>query len=87
MFRYNAKEDRLELCLEPYGHFPIEPNIEQKVKDSHAEADHEGAAVKFGASGVIRHGAEHKAFQGEYRAFSSNFGKRPLAKIGKILLT
>ena len=77
MFRYNAKEDRLELCLEPYGHFPIEPNIEQKVKDSHAEVDHDGAQVKFGASGVIRHGAEHKAFQGEYHYIKKHYSDGP----------
>lgn len=64
VFRYSAKEDRLELCLEPYGHFPIEPNIEQKVIDSNVEEAQEGSEVKFGASGAIRHGAEHKAFQG-----------------------
>lgn len=65
VFRYSAKEDRLELCLEPYGHFPIEPNIEQKAKaTSVEEEEEEGAEVKFGASGAIRHGVEHKAFQG-----------------------
>ena len=31
VFAYNATEDRLELCLEPHGHYAIEPNIEQKV--------------------------------------------------------
>ena len=31
MFAYNGTEDRLELCLEPHGHYAMEPNIEQKV--------------------------------------------------------
>ena len=31
VFRYNATEDRLELCLEPHGHFAIEPNLEARV--------------------------------------------------------
>ena len=34
MFAYNGTDDRLELCLEPHGHFPMEPNIEQKILDS-----------------------------------------------------
>ena len=31
MFAYNSRDDRLELCLEPHGHFAVEPNIEHKV--------------------------------------------------------
>lgn len=62
MFRYNAQEDRLELCLEPYGHFPVEPNIEQKVQQAGMEGAKE--EVKFGASGVIHHGTERRAFGG-----------------------
>ncbi|BFZ16195.1 hypothetical protein BsWGS_19234 [Bradybaena similaris] len=29
VFVYNQHDDRLELCLEPYGHFPIENNVEK----------------------------------------------------------
>ncbi|CAG5118485.1 unnamed protein product, partial [Candidula unifasciata] len=29
LFAYNQHDDRLELCLEPYGHFPIESNVEK----------------------------------------------------------
>lgn len=31
VFRYSAEHDRLELCLEPYGHFPVEPGVEEKI--------------------------------------------------------
>ena len=31
VFRYNANEDRLEICLEPHGHYPIEPGIEELI--------------------------------------------------------
>ncbi|GFS24096.1 deubiquitinating protein VCIP135-like [Elysia marginata] len=29
VFVYNSHADRLELCLEPYGHFPVEVNVER----------------------------------------------------------
>ncbi|GFO30372.1 deubiquitinating protein vcip135-like [Plakobranchus ocellatus] len=29
VFVYNSHADRLELCLEPYGHFPVEMNVER----------------------------------------------------------
>ena len=72
VFRYSSAEDRLELCLEPYGHFPVEPNIEQKVKDSglHREQSTSREEVKFGSSGAIHHGHERKAFSGELVLFS-----------------
>lgn len=63
VFRYSAKEDRLELCLEPYGHFPVEPSIEQKVHAAGIQGSKE--EVKFGASGVIHHGTERQAFGGK----------------------
>ncbi|CAL1543504.1 unnamed protein product, partial [Lymnaea stagnalis] len=31
VFVYNRLDDRLELCLEPYGHFPIEINVERNA--------------------------------------------------------
>ena len=31
VFRYNSAEDRLELCLEPHGHFPVKPGIGDDV--------------------------------------------------------
>ena len=31
VFRFNAHDDRLELCLEPHGHFPVEPGLEARI--------------------------------------------------------
>lgn len=39
VFRYNAEHDRLELCLEPHGHFPVEPGIEEKVLGSQSNSN------------------------------------------------
>lgn len=78
VFRYNAAEDRLELCLEPYGHFPVEPNIEQKVKEKGMEGSKETQEVKFGASGAVHHGTERPAFLGHGHSLKStmNFDER-----------
>ncbi|GAB6028966.1 Deubiquitinating protein VCIP135 [Chamberlinius hualienensis] len=40
LMRYSATNDRLEICLEPLGHFAVEPDVETKAKlqtssDSH----------------------------------------------------
>ncbi|XP_060561991.1 deubiquitinating protein VCPIP1-like isoform X2 [Ruditapes philippinarum] len=71
VFRYNANEDRLELCLEPYGHFPVEPRIEEKVKAAGMEGSKEDTEVKFGASGAIHHGTERPAFLGQGHSLKS----------------
>jgi len=63
VFRYTAHGDRLELCMEPYGHYPVEPHIEQKVHQSGMEESKD--EVKFGASGVVHHGTERRAFGGK----------------------
>ncbi|KAL4225382.1 Deubiquitinating protein [Mactra antiquata] len=69
VFRYTAIEDRLELCLEPYGHFPVEPNIEQRVKSAGLQTSQD--EVKFGASGVVHHGTERQAFLGQGHSLKS----------------
>lgn len=53
VFCYHAQEDRLELCLEPYGHFPVEPHIEQRIKDMGIEGAQDGD--EFGMSGTPCH--------------------------------
>ena len=39
IFAYNAPMKRLELCLEPAGHFPIEPNLDESVGDNSTSHD------------------------------------------------
>ena len=34
VFRYNASDDRLELCLEPLGHFQVCPGVEERSKSA-----------------------------------------------------
>ncbi|XP_046335736.1 deubiquitinating protein VCPIP1-like [Haliotis rufescens] len=64
VFRYNSEADRLELCLEPHGHFQVEPDIERKVKSAAPVAE-DDKEVKFGSSGVISRGEKgHVAFSG-----------------------
>ena len=53
VFRFNATDDRLELCLEPYGHFPVEPDIEKKVKTKSPAVGDGTHNVKFGSSGAV----------------------------------
>ena len=75
VFRFNAKDDRLELCLEPHGHFPVEPGIEAKVLKaellSHSQATGATPNVKD-ASGsstpsylINRQQSSHTAFSGK----------------------
>ncbi|XP_060086335.1 deubiquitinating protein VCPIP1-like [Ylistrum balloti] len=62
VFRYNAKEGRLELCMEPYGHFPIEPGVDRKV----AELKEQEEKIRFGSSGALKHETRKQtAFSGE----------------------
>ncbi|KAL3842550.1 hypothetical protein ACJMK2_020546 [Sinanodonta woodiana] len=75
IFRYNATEGRLELCLEPYGHFPVEPDIENKVLRNSATSAltvEEELKPHFGMSGVIGHQGPSKfAFTGQGHSLKS----------------
>lgn len=90
VFTYNDKEDRLEICLEPYGHFPVQPDVENSVMagnivDEHnrhgSEDSHSVSGVTFGASGAIGgkttsqgHGP-HRAFAGQGHTLRSSTGQ------------
>ncbi|XP_067655119.1 deubiquitinating protein VCPIP1-like isoform X1 [Haliotis asinina] len=74
VFRYNAEDDRLELCLEPHGHFQVEPDIERKVKSAASLAE-DDTEVKFGSSGVISRGEKsHVAFSGHGHSLRASEG-------------
>ncbi|XP_023229594.1 deubiquitinating protein VCIP135-like [Centruroides sculpturatus] len=66
-FRYNAAQDRLELCLEPHGHFPVTEKIDSLIKKIETEKK-SGDMFKSVASGVINVGSKQTtvptAFQG-----------------------
>ncbi|KAG8441977.1 hypothetical protein GDO86_010959 [Hymenochirus boettgeri] len=79
-FVYNAAEDRLELCVDAAGHFPIGPEVEDLVKEAlnqvrseasskSRESSPSHAVIKLGSSGVVKKKSEQHhnvtAFQGK----------------------
>ena len=64
-FVYNAAEERLELCVDAAGHFPVGPDVEDLVKEALAQLRSEAAArsregspshglLRLGSGGVVR---------------------------------
>uniref|UniRef100_K7G1M5 Deubiquitinating protein VCPIP1 n=1 Tax=Pelodiscus sinensis TaxID=13735 RepID=K7G1M5_PELSI len=79
-FVYNAAEDRLELCVDAAGHFPIGPDVEDLVKEAltqvraeatsrSREASPSHGLLKLGSGGVVKKKSEQlhnvTAFQGK----------------------
>ncbi|XP_053322977.1 deubiquitinating protein VCPIP1 isoform X2 [Spea bombifrons] len=80
-FVYNAAEDRLELCVDAAGHFPVGPEVEDLVKEAliqvRSEASSRGSResspshglMKLGSGGVVKKKSEQHhnvtAFQGK----------------------
>ncbi|XP_062611900.1 deubiquitinating protein VCPIP1-like [Saccostrea cucullata] len=65
VFRYNEAENRLELCMEPYGHFQIEPGVENKAQESRPifGSQSEGSFSAF--SGAVGNKSKQTAFTGQ----------------------
>ncbi|KAJ8376640.1 hypothetical protein SKAU_G00072200 [Synaphobranchus kaupii] len=64
-FVYNAAEERLELCVDAAGHFPVGPDVEDLVKEALAQLRTEAATrsregspshglLRLGSGGVVR---------------------------------
>lgn len=79
-FVYNAAEDRLELCVDAAGHFPIGPEVEDLVKEALNQVRAEASSrsresspshglMRLGSGGVVRKKSEQHhnvtAFQGK----------------------
>lgn len=79
-FVYNASEDRLELCVDAAGHFPIGPDVEDLVKEALSQVRAEASTrsresspshglLKLGSGGVVKKKSEQlhniTAFQGK----------------------
>ncbi|XP_038622455.1 deubiquitinating protein VCPIP1 [Tachyglossus aculeatus] len=79
-FVYNATEDRLELCVDTAGHFPIGPDVEDLVKEALSQVRAEATSrsreaspshglLKLGSGGVVKKKSEQlhniTAFQGK----------------------
>ncbi|XP_071795965.1 deubiquitinating protein VCPIP1-like [Asterias amurensis] len=83
-FTYNAMEDRIEICLEPIGHFPIRPGVDESDSPSTSRPSQHPvdleeqrsefitgvrSKLKAGSSGVVTSGGQQV---GGYRAFSGH---------------
>lgn len=84
-FVYNAAEERLELCVDTAGHFPMGPDIEDLVKDSLLQLRSENTShsregspshglLRLGSGGVVRKKEQLQsitAFQGKGHSLRS----------------
>lgn len=88
---YNAAEDRLELCVDAAGHFPIGPDVEELVKEALSQVRAEAASrsreaspshgmLKLGSGGVVKKKSEQlhnvTAFQGKGHSLGTASGSQ-----------
>ncbi|XP_024124424.1 deubiquitinating protein VCIP135 [Oryzias melastigma] len=91
-FVFNAAEDRLELCVDAAGHFPVGPDVEELVKDAlvqlRSEASSRGSRegspshglLRLGSGGVVRKKEQLQsvtAFQGKGHSLGSSESSSP----------
>ncbi|RXM98305.1 Deubiquitinating protein [Acipenser ruthenus] len=91
-FVFNAAEDRLELCVDAAGHFPVGPDVEDLVKEALNQLQSEVASrsregspshgvLKLGSGGVVRKKSEQShnvmAFQGKGHSLGTASGSSP----------
>lgn len=82
-FVFNAAEDRLELCVDAAGHFPVSPNVEEIIQEALSQLcsespsrNREGSpahGLKLGSGGVVRKKEQTvTAFQGKGHSLGSS---------------
>lgn len=91
-FVYNAAEERLELCVDAAGHFPVGPDVEELVKEALVQlrsevtgrGSREGSpshgVLRLGSGGVVRKKEQLQtvtAFQGKGHSLGSGGGSSP----------
>ena len=91
-FVYHAAEERLELCVDAAGHFPVGPDVEELVKEALVQlrsetttgGSREGSpshgVLRLGSGGVIRKKEQLQsvnAFQGKGHSLGSAGGSSP----------
>ncbi|XP_068197090.1 deubiquitinating protein VCPIP1 [Antennarius striatus] len=92
-FVYNAAEERLELCVDTAGHFPIGPDVEDLVKEALVQLRSDGSTrgsregspshgvLRLGSGGVVRKKEQLQsvtAFQGKGHSLGSAGGSSPV---------
>lgn len=81
-FVFNAAEDRLELCVDAAGHFPVSSNVEEIIQEalsqlcseasSHNQEESPAHGLKLGSGGVVRRKEQTvTAFQGKGHSLGS----------------
>lgn len=81
-FVFNAAEERLELCVDAAGHFPVGPNVEEIIQEALSQLCSEAPArnpegspihgLKLGSGGVVRKKEQTvTAFQGKGHSLGS----------------
>ncbi|XP_014876360.1 deubiquitinating protein VCIP135 [Poecilia latipinna] len=91
-FVYNAAEERLELCVDAAGHFPVGPDVEELVREAVLQLRSEAASrgsregspshgvLRLGSGGVVRKKEQLQsvtAFQGKGHSLGSAGGSSP----------
>ncbi|XP_054452264.1 LOW QUALITY PROTEIN: deubiquitinating protein VCPIP1 [Anoplopoma fimbria] len=91
-FVYNAADERLELCVDAAGHFPVGPDVEDLVKEALVQLRSETATrgsregspshgvLRLGSGGVVRKKEQLQsvtAFQGKGHSLGSAGGSSP----------
>ncbi|XP_029929955.1 deubiquitinating protein VCIP135 [Myripristis murdjan] len=90
-FVYNAAEQRLELCVDAAGHFPVGPDVEELVKEALVQLRSEASrgsregspshgVLRLGSGGVVRKKEQLQnvtAFQGKGHSLGSAGGSSP----------
>lgn len=82
-FVFNAAEDRLELCVDAAGHFPVSPNVEEIIQEALSQLCSEASSrnregspahsLKLGSGGVVRKKEQTvTAFQGKGHSLGSS---------------
>ncbi|XP_077208383.1 deubiquitinating protein VCPIP1 isoform X1 [Paroedura picta] len=92
-FVYNAAEDRLELCVDAAGHFPVGADVEDLVKEALSQVRAEASSrsreaspshglLKLGSGGVVKKKSEQlhnvTAFQGKGHSLGTAAGSQQL---------
>lgn len=91
-FVFNAAEERLELCVDAAGHFPVGPDVEELVREAVAQLRSEAVSrgsregspshsiLRLGSGGVVRKKEQLQsvtAFQGKGHSLGSAGGSSP----------